>query len=72
MQYYNRTHNEKFTFILKWLNTAHGLFCDSVPCQDFELILFTVTDLANSCATPLFRRPQGSLGCLVKRNHPMS
>ena len=32
----------------------------------------TVTDLANSCATPLFRRPQGSMGCLEKRNHPLS
>ena len=33
---------------------------------------FTVTDLANSCATPLFRRPQGSQGCLEKQNHPLS
>ena len=33
---------------------------------------FTVTDLANSCATPLFRRPQGSQGCLGKQNHPLS
>ena len=32
----------------------------------------TVTDLANSCVTPLFRRPQGSQGCLEKRNHPLS
>ena len=32
----------------------------------------TVTDLANSCATPLFRLSQGSLGCLEKRNHPLS
>ena len=29
----------------------------------------TVTDLANSCVTPLFRRPQGSQGCLEKKNH---
>ena len=32
----------------------------------------TVIDLANSCATPLFRRPQGSLGCLEKQNYPLS
>ena len=32
----------------------------------------TVTDLANFCVTPLFRRPQGSQGCLEKRNHPLS
>ena len=32
----------------------------------------TVTDLANSCATPLFRQPQGSQGCLEKQNHPLS
>ena len=32
----------------------------------------TVTDLANSCVTPLFRCPQGSKGCLEKRNHPLS
>ena len=32
----------------------------------------TVTDLANSCATPLFRRPQGSQGCLDKQNYPLS
>ena len=32
----------------------------------------TVTDLADSCANPLFRRPQGSLGCLEKQNHPLS
>ena len=32
----------------------------------------TVTDFANSCATPLFRRPQGSQGCLEKGNHPLS
>ena len=40
---------------------------------DTELILWhTVTDLANSCATPLFRRPQGSQGCLEKQNHSLS
>ena len=33
---------------------------------------YTVTDLANSCATPLFRRPQGSQGCLEKQNYPLS
>ena len=33
---------------------------------------FTVTDLANSCANPLFRRAQGSQGCLEKQNHPLS
>ena len=33
---------------------------------------FTVTDLVNSCVTPLFRRPQGSQGCLEKQNHPLS
>ena len=33
---------------------------------------FTVTDLANFCVTPLFRRPQGSHGCLEKQNHPLS
>ena len=32
----------------------------------------TVTDLANSCVTPLFRRPQGSQGSLEKQNHPLS
>ena len=32
----------------------------------------TVTDLANFCVTPLFRCPQGSQGCLEKRNHPLS
>jgi hypothetical protein len=32
----------------------------------------TVTDLVNSCVTPLFRRPQGSYGCLEKRNYPLS
>ena len=32
----------------------------------------TVTDLANFCATPLFRCPQGSQGCLEKRNYPLS
>ena len=31
-----------------------------------------MTDLANSCVTPLFRRPQGSQGCLEKQNHPVS
>ena len=31
-----------------------------------------MTDLANSCVTPLFRRPQGSQGCLEKQNHPLS
>ena len=35
-------------------------------------LYITVTDLANSCATPLFRRPQVPQGCLVKRNHPLS
>ena len=34
--------------------------------------IFTVTDLANSCVTPLFSHPQGSQGCLEKRNHPLS
>ena len=33
---------------------------------------YTVTDLSNSCVTPLFRRPQGSQGCLEKGNHPLS
>ena len=33
---------------------------------------FTVTNLANSCVTPLFRRPQGSQGCLEKQNCPLS
>ena len=33
---------------------------------------YTVTNLANYCATPLFRRPQGSWGCLEKQNHPLS
>ena len=37
-----------------------------------DLIKITVTYLANSCATPLFRRPQGSQGCLEKQNHPLS
>ena len=32
----------------------------------------TVTDLANSCVTPLFRRPQGFQGCLENRNYPLS
>ena len=32
----------------------------------------TVTDLANFCVTPLFRRPQGSHGCLEKQNYPLS
>ena len=31
-----------------------------------------MTDLANSCATPLFRRPQDSQGFLEKQNHPLS
>ena len=31
-----------------------------------------MTDLANFCVTPLFRCPQGSQGCLEKRNHPLS
>ena len=31
----------------------------------------TVTNLANFCVTPLFRRPQGSQGCLEKQNHPL-
>ena len=31
-----------------------------------------MTDLANSCAIPLFRRPQGSQGCLEKQNLPLS
>ena len=31
-----------------------------------------MTDLANSCAIPLFRRPQGSQGCLEKQNFPLS
>ena len=31
-----------------------------------------MTDLANSCVNPLFRRSQGSQGCLVKWNHPLS
>ena len=31
-----------------------------------------MTDLANSCATPLFRRPQGSQGCLEKWNYPLT
>ena len=31
-----------------------------------------MTDLANSCVTTLFRRPQGSQGCLEKQNHPLS
>ena len=35
-------------------------------------LLITVTDLANSCATPLFRRPQVPQGCLEKPNHPLS
>ena len=34
--------------------------------------LITVTDLANSCATPLFRPPQVPRGCLEKGNHPLS
>ena len=37
-----------------------------------DWLLNTVTDLANSCANPLFRRPQGSLGCLEKGNQPLS
>ena len=32
----------------------------------------TVTDSPNSCATPLFRHPQGSQGYLEKQNHPLS
>ena len=36
------------------------------------VFIFTVTDLANSCVTPLFRHPQGSQGCLEKQNHPLS
>ena len=35
-------------------------------------ISYTVTNLANSCVTPLFRRPQDSQGCLEKWNHPLS
>ena len=41
----------------------------------FRLLVFsvhTVTDLANSCVTPPFRRPQGSQGCLEKQNYPLS
>ena len=34
-------------------------------------VCITVTDLANSCATLLFRRPQGSLGRLEKQTHPL-
>ena len=33
---------------------------------------FTVTNLAESCVTLLFRCPKGSQGCLEKRNHPLS
>ena len=32
----------------------------------------TVTDLANSCVTPLFRHLQGSQWCLEKQNHPLN
>ena len=38
----------------------------------FDILYITVTDLANSCVTPLFRRPQGYQGCLEKRNYPLS
>ena len=31
-----------------------------------------VTDLANFCATPLFRLPQDFQGCLEKQNYPLS
>ena len=41
-------------------------------CWTKPYIIFTVTDLANSCATPLFRRPQASQGCLEKQNNPLS
>jgi hypothetical protein len=41
-------------------------------CSNDKLECYlTVTDLANSCVTPLFRRPQGSQGCLEKQNHPL-
>ena len=39
---------------------------------DVPNIYGTVTDLANSCVTPLFRCPQGCQGCLEKQNHPLS
>ena len=32
----------------------------------------TVTDLANSCVTPLFRHPQGYQECLEGQNYPLS
>ena len=39
----------------------------------FDLyVMYTVTDLANSCATPLFRRPQVPHGCLEKQNYPLN
>ena len=38
----------------------------------FLHIFLTVTNLANYCVTPLFRRLQGSQVCLEKRNHPLS
>ena len=34
--------------------------------------IVTVTDLANSCVTPLSRRHQGSQGYLQKQNHLLS
>ena len=32
----------------------------------------TVTDLAKTCVTPLFRRPQSPQGCPKKQNHSLS
>ena len=47
-------------------------FCPFMAILVVKFVRDTVTDLANSCVTPLFRRPQGSQGCLEKQNHPLS
>ena len=62
------------------MGTYHAMsqFCFSARIWDFYKVEYlsshciTVTDLANFCATPLFRRPQGSQGCLEKQNYPLS
>ena len=51
-------------YVYLWYMYTYGI---CIP-----MVYATVTDLANSCATPLFRRPQGSQGCLGKQNHPLS
>ena len=61
--------NDNFTILTATSQKGTGLH---QPLSLLPTNTSTVTDLANFCAAPLFKRTQGSQACLEKRNHLLS